>query len=85
MKKQKSVKSVSRYHWGSLHGNPQPPAALYNPQQPHWPLGAPRSIPQPPYGLLQLSGADAKKSWEKKRKKKKKKSWESNSRKKTIR
>ena len=49
---------------GSLHGTPQPPAALCNPQQPHWPLAAPRSPMQhlaaPPYGLLQLSGADTK-------------------------
>jgi hypothetical protein len=37
----------SRYHGGSFYGTPQPPAALCNPQQPHWLLEAPRSIPQP--------------------------------------
>jgi hypothetical protein len=42
------------------HSLPQPPAALCNPLQPYWPLATPHIILQPPYGLLQLSGADAK-------------------------
>jgi hypothetical protein len=48
LEKQNYVKSVTLGTMGSLHGTPQPPAALCNHQQPHWPFEAPCSIPQPP-------------------------------------